>query len=290
VEQEITNKAKVLIEAFPYIQKYRGKYFVIKAGGSILKIREAKENFLPDVAFLSTVGIKPIIVCGGGPFITEEIEKRGKKVRFIEGIRVTDSETLGIVKKILSDVRDGFVEFLRKEMKIEAVGLEPEEKFLIARKVHYQKGEEVIDLGFVGQIEYVDTEYLKKKFEETQVIVITPLAYSKEGILYNVNADSVAYSVSTAIKAEKLIFLTNVLGVMRNPENPETLISILKISQAENLIKEGIINAGMVPKVRAGIKSIKEGVKKVHIISGNISHSILLEVFTDEGVGTEIVK
>ena len=204
MEQEITNKAKVLIEAFPYIQKYRGKYFVIKAGGSILKIREAKENFLPDVAFLSTVGIKPIIVCGGGPFITEEIEKRGKKVRFIEGIRVTDSETLGIVKKILSDVRDGFVEFLKKEMKIEAAGLEPEEKFLIARKVHYQKGEEVIDLGFVGQIEYVDTEYLKKKFEENQVLVITPLAYSKEGILYNVNADSVAYSVSTAIKAEKL--------------------------------------------------------------------------------------
>ncbi len=290
MEQEITNKAKVLIEAFPYIQKYCGKYFVIKAGGSILKIREAKENFLPDVAFLSTVGIKPIIVCGGGPFITEEIEKRGKKVRFIEGIRVTDSETLGIVKKILSDVRDGFVEFLKKEMKIEAIGLEPEEKFLIARKVHYQKGEEVIDLGFVGQIEYVDTEYLKKKFGENQVLVITPLAYSKEGILYNVNADSVAYSVSTAIKAEKLIFLTNVAGVMRNPENPETLISILKISQAENLIKEGIINAGMVPKVRAGIKSIKEGVKKVHIISGNISHSILLEVFTDEGIGTEIVR
>ena len=290
MEDVITNKAKVLVEAYRYIQRYKGKIFVLKAGGSILKIKEAKENFLFDISFLSAVGIKSLVVCGGGPLITEEMEKRGKKAEFIEGIRVTDSETLNIARKILSDIRDEFVNFLREKMGVKAEGLEPEERFLIARKIHYQRGEEVIDLGFVGQIEYADVDYIKKKFEENDVLVVIPLAYSKEGVIYNVNADLVAYSLATNMKVEKLIFLTNVSGVMRNPENQDTLIPILKIDQAENLINKGIIDGGMIPKVKAGIKSVKEGVEKVHIISGNIPHSILLEVFTDEGIGTEIVK
>ncbi|HDN97855.1 MAG TPA: acetylglutamate kinase [bacterium] len=290
MEDVITNKAKVLVEAYRYIQRYKGKIFVLKAGGSILKIKEAKENFLFDISFLSAVGIKSLVVCGGGPLITEEMEKKGKKAEFIEGIRVTDSETLNIARKILSDIRDEFVNFLREKMGVKAEGLEPEERFLIARKIHYQRGEEVIDLGFVGQIEYADVDYIKKKFEENDVLVVIPLAYSKEGVIYNVNADLVAYSLATNMKVEKLIFLTNVSGVMRNPENQDTLIPILKIDQAENLINKGIIDGGMIPKVKAGIKSVKEGVEKVHIISGNIPHSILLEVFTDEGIGTEIVK
>jgi len=290
VDDEILKKADVLLESYPYIKNYKGKIFVIKVGGSILRIEEARKDILQDIAFLEVVGINVILICGGGPFITEEIEKRGGKVTFIDGLRVTDNNTLQIVKDVLYNVRDGIVEKLVEKFQTSASSILPEEKCVIAKKIHYQRGAEVVDLGFVGQVDQVNNEYIKNKLEKYKVLVAAPLFYDKNGVLLNVNGDSVASSIAESLKVEKLIFLTDVLGIMRHPEKPETLISILELSEGNELIEKKVIKEGMIPKAMSAISAIKNGVKKVHIISGNISHSILLEVFTKAGVGTEIIK
>lgn len=286
--EEAIKKAEVLAEAYQYIREYRDKVFVIKFGGSILKLPNVKENILKDVAFLEAVGVKTLLVCGGGPFINEEIEKRGKKPAFVEGLRVTDAETMKIVEDILFGIRDNVVEHLKQTLKVKASSLQPSEKFMTAKKVHYQKGEEIVDLGFVGQAGSINTDYINAKLEEERVLVMAPIAYGEDGNLYNINGDAVASAAAEWLKAEKLIFITDVLGVMRNPQNPDTLISILQVSEAEELIEKNIVKEGMIPKVKSGVSSIKKGVKKVHIISGNIPHSIVLEVFTEHGIGTEI--
>ncbi|MCM8758882.1 MAG: acetylglutamate kinase [Candidatus Omnitrophica bacterium] len=288
MEPEIIQKAEVLVEALPYIQKYKGKVFVIKVGGGILKLPESKRNILHDIAFLYSVGIKVVVICGAGPAITEEIEKRGKRARFIEGLRVTDADVLEVVVEILGAARDEIVEILKKDFKVDVYPLKPEEGHLIAKKIHWQKGDEVIDLGFVGQVEKVKTEIINSYLNKG-VTVFAPIGISTEGQLFNINGDSVSSAVAKEIGAEKLIFVTSVRGVMRNVDNPDTLISVINASQVENLINEKVIHGGMLPKVRAAIAGLKGGVKKVHIISGNLPHSIILEVFTEHGVGTEII-
>ena len=290
VDGTLMKKAEFFAEIFPYIREFQGKYFVIKVGGSISRISDATQDILFDCAFLKLVGINPIIVCGGGPFITDELEKRGKKAEFMEGLRITDKETLNIVDEVLSGVRDRFTTEIKENFGIDAVALKPEENYIFAKPIHYQQGEEVVDLGFVGQVDEVNVEYLKQKSKEEGILVIAPLAYSKNGDLYNINGDSVAASIAQSLNVEKLIFLTAVRGVMRHPEKAETLISVLTMKQVEDLIKSGIIKEGMIPKVKAAVSSIKKGVGKVHIISGNVPHSILLEIFTVHGVGTEIVR
>ncbi len=290
MEEEVIKKAEVLVEAYSYIKEYRNKVFVVKCGGSIFRLSSLRENVLRDIAFLEAVGIKTVLVCGGGPFITEEIEKRGKKPVFIDGLRVTDEDTLKIVKGVLFGVRDDIVKYLRESLKVNASALLPEEKFMNARRIHYQRGEEVIDLGFVGQVGSVNTGYINTRLEDNHVLVMAPLVYGEDENLYNINGDSVAAGIAESMQAEKLIFITDVLGVMRNTQNPDTLISVLQVSEAEDLIEENTIKGGMIPKVKAGISSIKKGVRKVHIVSGNISHSIILEVFTEHGVGTEILR
>lgn len=290
MEDDVIKKAEVLVEAYPYIKEYRDKVFVIKCGGSIFRIPSAKESILRDIAFLEAVGIKTILVCGGGPFITEEIEKRGKKPVFIEGLRVTDADTLDIVKTVLFGVRDDIVEYFKGMLNVPAASLLPEERFVTARKIHYQKGEEVIDLGFVGQVGSVNTKYINSRLDKEHVLVMAPILPGDNGNLYNVNGDSVSAGIAESMQAEKLIFITDVLGVMRNPQNPDTLISVLRVTEAEELLEDKVIKGGMIPKVKAGISSIKKGVGKVHIVSGNILHSIILEIFTEHGVGTEILK
>ena len=289
MEENILKKVDVFIEAFKYIREFKNKIFVIKIGGSIYQIEEAKDTILFDIAFLSTIGIKIIIVCGGGKFISEEIEKRGKKIQFIDGLRVTDFETLQIVKDVLFKIRDEIVEKLNK-YDVNVGKLEPEEKFIFASKIHYQKVEEIIDLGFVGSIKKVNVEYIKNKLKEKNILVCAPIAIGEDGNFYNVNGDSFAANVAISLKSEKLIFITDVPGIMRNPENPDTLIPRLTISQCEELLKEGIIKGGMIPKVKAGTNVIKNEVKKVHIISGNILHSLLIEILTEHGVGSEIIE
>lgn len=281
-------KAEVLVEALPYIQQYKGRVFVVKIGGAILRLPESKKNILHDIAFLNAVGIKTIVVCGAGPTITEEIEKRGKKVKFIEGLRVTDADVLEIVVELLGANRDEIVKTLRDEFNTEALAVKEDQGHLIARKIHWQKGDEIIDLGFVGQVEKVNTDVINS-FLEKGVVVFSPIGISEDGQKYNINGDSVSSAVARAMGAEKLIFITSVRGVMRNIDNPDTMLSIITASQAENLIKEGVIQGGMIPKVRGAIASLKGGVKKVHIISGNIPHSLILEVFTEQGAGTEII-
>lgn len=290
MEEDVIKKAEVLVEAYPYIKEYRDKVFVIKCGGSIFRIPEAKENILRDIAFLEAVGIKTLLVCGGGPFISEEIEKNGKKPVFIDGLRVTDAGTMSIVKNVLFGVRDDIVKYLTGPLNVTAAALMPEEKFMTARKIHYQKGEEVIDLGFVGQVGGVNTGHINARLEKERVLVMAPLVYGDDANLYNINGDSVSSGIAESMRAEKLIFITDVLGVMRNPQNPETLISVLQTSEAEELLEKNTIKGGMIPKVKAGLSSIKKGVGKVHIVSGNIPHSIVLEIFTEHGVGTEILK
>jgi len=282
-------KVDVFIESFKYIKEFKNKIFVIKIGGSIYQIKEAKESILFDIAFLSTIGIKIIIVCGGGKFISEEIKKKGKKTEFVDGLRVTDFETLQIVKSVLFKIRDEIVENLNK-YGVAVDKLEPDEKFVFASKIHYQKGEEIIDLGFVGSVKKVDVEYIKNRLKEKDILVCAPIAIGEDGNLYNVNGDSFAANISINLKNEKLIFITDVPGVMRNLEKSDTLISILTASECEELLNEGVIKGGMIPKIRASINGIKNGVKKVHIISGNISHSLLIEVLTDHGIGSEIIK
>jgi len=288
VNSNFFQKAEVLVEALPYIQQYKGRVFVVKIGGAILRLPESKKNILHDIAFLNAVGIKTIVVCGAGPTITEEIEKRGKKVKFIEGLRVTDADVLEIVVELLGANRDEIVKTLRDEFNTEALAIKEDQGHLIARKIHWQKGDEIIDLGFVGQVEKVNTDVINS-FLEKGVVVFSPIGISEDGQKYNINGDSVSSAVARAMGAEKLIFITSVRGVMRNIDNPDTLLSIITASQAENLIKEGVIQGGMIPKVRGAIASLKGGVKKVHIISGNIPHSLILEVFTEQGAGTEII-
>ncbi len=284
----IFQKAEALTEALPYIQRYKGKIFVIKIGGAILRIPESRKNILHDVAFLNAVGIKTVIVCGAGPAITEEIEKRGKKVKFVEGLRITDADVLEIVVEVLGSVRDEFARDLINEFKTPAFSLKPEDGHLIARKIHWQKGDEVIDLGFVGQVESVNTDVIKETLEKG-IVIFAPIGISRDGQKYNINGDSVSSSVAQSLGAEKLIFVSGVKGVMRNLDNSDTLISVLTASQAEGLINEGVIHGGMIPKVKGAIASLKGGVKKVHIISGNIAHSLILEIFTEQGIGTEII-
>lgn len=288
MNNSIFQKAETLVEAFPYIQKYKGKIFVIKIGGGILKLSESRQNILHDIAFLSSVGIKTVVVCGAGPAITEEIEKRGKKAKFIEGLRVTDAEILDVVVDVLGSARDSIAKTLKDDFGVEAIVLKPEDRHLIAEKIHWQKGLEVIDLGFVGQVVEVKTGIIMSAAEKG-VVVLAPVGISVDGQKYNINGDSVSSAVARSLGAEKLIFMTGVRGVMRNLDNPDTLISVITATQAENLINEEVIIGGMIPKVRGAISSLRGGVKKVHIISGNMPHSLILEVFTEHGVGTEIV-
>ncbi|MCM8804714.1 MAG: acetylglutamate kinase [Candidatus Omnitrophica bacterium] len=290
MDESILRKADVLVESFKYIKEFKNKVFVIKIGGSIYQIEDAKETILFDVAFLSLLGIKIILVCGGGKFINDEIEKKGKKAKFVDGLRITDFETLEIAKSVLFKIRDEMIDILSNEFGVSADKLTPEEKFVIASKIHYQKGEEVIDLGFVGQVKKVNVDYIENKLNEKKILVSAPIAIGEDENLYNINGDLFAANISLNLKSEKLIFITDVLGIMRNPENPDTLISILTISQCEELINQEVIKGGMIPKIKAGINGIKNGVKKVHIISGNIPHSLLLETLTEHGVGSEIIK
>jgi len=281
--QEAIKKADVLIEALPYIKEFHKKVFVIKYGGSILGEERVRQSVLEDIAFLRYSGIRPIIVHGGGPNITERLKEKKITTEFIEGMRVTDQFTLKIVEEELDKLNDLIVEEINSHGEI-GVGLKEEKVVLKATKKKSKK-----DLGFVGEVIDFDREKIEDTLKSA-IPVITPMGVSNDGVIYNINADQVAFFLASKLKAEKLLFLTDVLGVMRDPLDEASLISTIKASQTEGLIKKKVIGEGMVPKVRAAVKAIDEGVGKAHIIDAKIPHAILLEIFTDEGIGTEIVK
>lgn len=281
--KEFIEKADVLIEAIPYIRRFRGKVVVIKYGGSAQIDNELKKSTIEDIVFMYLAGIKVVIVHGGGPFIEEAIAGRGRKSIFIEGLRVTDMETLDIVEDILiNKVNKDIVEMIRNKG-AEAKGLaDKEADFIKARQIKRE-------LGFVGEIIEISPALVELLTNEDCIYVLAPLA-GGEGQLLNINADHFAGEIASSIPAEKIIFMTDVPGIMKNPGDPSTLVSTFRVNNIEDFIKNGIIGTGMIPKVRAGEAALKKGVSKVHIIDGRIKHALLLEVFTDKGIGTEIVR
>lgn len=280
--KEAIKKADVLIEALPYIERFQKKIFVIKYGGSILTEERVRKAVLEDIAFLRYTGIRPILVHGGGPNITERLRSHKIASEFVDGMRVTDEFTLKVVEEELNELNSLITGELNAHGAL-AKGVTKEDKILFAVKKAHEK-----DLGFVGEVTGFDETKLQAVLKKA-IPVITPMGVADDGTIYNINADDVAFFLATRLKAEKLVLLTNVLGVMRDLHNEDSLISSISAKDAEDLIGQGVIEKGMIPKVRAAVNAIEAGVGKAHIVDAKIPHAILLEIFTNEGIGTEII-
>ncbi|MBP9854279.1 MAG: acetylglutamate kinase [Candidatus Omnitrophica bacterium] len=281
---DVIKKASVLIEAIPYIHAFRRKVFVIKYGGSILDDAKIRHNVLQDIVFLSYVGINTILVHGGGPAISSRLKEMNIKSEFHEGIRVTDKQTLDIVSEELDRLNQLIVAEI-KALKGDVTGLHGQENI-----IHVEKKIAVKDLGFVGSVSSVDKKTLEKHLRNGHITVVSPMGVTVEKVPHNINADEVASAIAHSMNAEKLVLLTNVQGVLRNPTDPNSLISTLTVSEINDLIEQKIIDGGMIPKVRSCIEALEAGVKKTHIVDARIQHALLLEFFTNEGIGTQIIK
>lgn len=288
------DKAKVLIEALPYIRRFYDKTIVIKYGGSTMEEEQMKQSFALDVVLLKFIGINPVIVHGGGPQIGQMLNRLGKKSQFIEGMRVTDRETMDVVEMVLVGRVNKEIVSLINQQGGKAVGLSGKDgRLIIAKKLKMVKksslGEvpEVIDIGMVGEVKSINPGVIKALEKESFIPVIAPVGVGEEGETYNINADLVAGKIASALKAEKLILLTDVEGVL---DEKHQLIASLDLKRAKQLISKKVISSGMIPKVNCCIHAVEEGVAKTHIIDGRVEHSILLEIFTDVGIGTQIYK
>ncbi len=282
--EELVEKASILIEALPYIKKFRGKEVLIKYGGAAMTYDEIRENVLRDLVFMSYVGIKPILIHGGGKNITENLKKRGIQSNFVNGLRVTDKATIEVVIETLGELNQSIVHDLNK-FGARAIGLSGHDAEILNVVRHTADG----DVGYVGKVTSVNILPMKELTEFHIIPVIYPIGIDEKGEAYNVNADEAAAKIAVAMGVQKLIILTNVKGLMKNPEDENSLISSLHGHEVQQLIDQKVITAGMIPKVRACTTAIEGGVKKAHIIDGRIKHSLLLEIFTDQGIGTEIV-
>ncbi len=282
--ENIIKKASILIEAIPYIHAFRRKVFVIKYGGSILDNETIRKNILEDIVFLSYVGIRTILIHGGGPHISNRMKKAGMKSEFHGGIRVTDKKTLAIVSEELEKLNQQIVTEV-KELKGDVTGLRGDENI-----IHVEKRKAEKDLGFVGTITSINEEALQEHLKRGHITVVSPMGISVEKQPHNINADEVASAIATSLKAEKLVLLTDVQGVLRSTDKAGSLISTLKIDQIDDLIKREVIRDGMIPKVGACVEALAGGVKKTHIVDARIQHALLLEIFTDQGIGTQILK
>ena len=282
-------KAEALLEALPFIQKFRGQTFVIKYGGSAMEDDHLIERLLRDVVFLEAVGINPALVHGGGKAITQRMREAGLSPRFVNGLRVTDEAAIRIVEEVLDEViRPRIVETLR-EFGGRAEGFSGRDVFK-AKKLPLQiDGKNMIDIGYVGEVTALDLAGITNAIENEVVPVISPIGQAEDGTILNVNADIAAGAMAGALKASKMIFVSDVLGVMRNVKDPSSLIPTVNRKEATSLVKDEIIEGGMIPKVLSAVASIGQGVGKVHLIDGRIPHALLLEVFTADGIGTEIV-
>ncbi len=289
--QQMIEKAGVLIEALPYIQKFRGDTVVVKFGGSIMESEIGYRNILKDVAFMECVGLQPVIVHGGGKSVSKKMREAHIQPNFVQGLRVTDEATIKVVESVLNnEVNPHLVEII-KNYGGKAHGIHGEDIVKVKKHsgVDPQTGEE-LDWGYVGKVIHVDVEPIKAFLKADIIPVITPLGRGEDGHLYNVNADDVANAVACALQARKLVFLSDVPGLLRDINDPTSLISTLSLAEVEDLIARGIISGGMLPKIGGAVEALKAGVSKTHIIDSALPHSLLLELFTDKGVGTEIVK
>lgn len=287
---DVTAKAKVLLEALPYIQDFRGSTFVVKYGGSFMDdpTSEVRVRVATDIAFLAAVGINVVVVHGGGKAITRAMETSGLKANFVGGLRVTDDATIAVVKKTLDEIVNKDVCDAVTAAKGKPKGL-PGDTVLVCQKLTTDDDGKEIDLGYVGDVTEVKVKLIKKEIGEGFIPVISPVAEGYDGKPYNVNADLVAGRVASALRARRLVYMSDVPGLLSDPKNPDSLISTLKISQVDDLKKKGVIDKGMRPKVQSAIRALEEGVQRVHFIDGRLPHSLLLEIFTDKGIGTEIV-
>ena len=290
---DIITKAEILTEALPYIRNFFGKTFVIKYGGAAQVQENLKDSFATDVVMLNFIGIRTAIVHGGGPKISVTMEKMGKKPQFIQGQRITDEETMDIVEMVLGGLINKEIVSLINSHGGKAVGLSGKDGGLITAKKKLIKksseagDEEMIDIGFVGEVTHIEPHVIRSLEKEGFIPVISPVGAGPNGETLNINADSVASSIASALHAEKMILLTDVPGIINKSKRT---VSTLKSNHVKKLIRDGTITGGMLPKVQACVKAIEGGVPKTHIIDGRIPHCLLLEIFTKEGIGTEIQK
>jgi len=283
--EEAIRKAQVLVEALPYIKKFHKKTIVIKYGGSILGEEKIRKSVLEDIVFLSFMGLRPVLVHGGGPNISDRMRSSGKKTEFVDGMRVTDEETLNLVEEELQKLNEIIVNELT-ELGAKAIGLNGKKDKLI----QVEKKKAKIDLGLVCRIVKINADLIKEELKKDKIVVVLPMGVGTDNKTYNVNADEAASFVASSLQAEKLVLMTNVKGIMRNQEDPNSFFSTLTVEEANSLIQGNVISQGMIPKVSACINALEEGVKKTHIVDARTPHGLLLEIFTDTGVGSEIVK
>ena len=283
--KELLQKAEVLIEALPYIQRFNRKIIVVKYGGSAMVDEELKKHVIQDVTLLKLVGFKPIIVHGGGKEISKWVGKVGMEPVFINGLRKTDEATMEIAEMVLNKVNKSLVTLVQ-ELGVNAVGISGKDGGLLKVEKKYSNGE---DIGFVGEITEVNPQILYDLLEKDFLPIICPVGMDAEYNSYNINADDAACAIAKAVKAEKLAFLTDIEGFYKDPKDKDTLISELRVSEARELIGDGFIGGGMLPKLNNCIDAIENGVSRVHILDGRIAHCLLLEIFTNRGIGTAIL-
>lgn len=277
---------EILVKALPYIIKFRDSIIVIKYGGSVMTNEELKKSFCENVVLLKTLGMHPVIVHGGGKKITELMNKLNKEPVFIKGHRVTDAETMEVVEMVLSGIINKDIVFSITKSGGKAVGISGKDSFTIkAKKKIIETGE---DLGFVGEVDKIEPSLILSLIKDGYIPVISPIGVDEDGNSYNINADDVTAEIAVALKADKLIYLTDVDGIYEDINNPETFISSITIKKLKELVEKGVIREGMIPKAMSMIKAVERGVNKVHIINGTIKNSLLIEIFTDEGIGTQI--
>lgn len=284
--QEVLKKAEVLIEALPYIQKFNRKIIVVKYGGSAMSNEELQKNVIKDVTLLKLVGFKPIIVHGGGKEISRWVGKVGKEAQFIGGLRVTDNETMEIAEMVLGKVNKSLVTMVQ-ELGVKAVGISGKDGGLLKVNKKYADGQ---DIGFVGDIKEVNAKILYDLMEKDFLPIVAPIGLDDDFSTYNINADDAACAIAKAVGADKLVFLTDIEGLYKNIEDKNSFISRITATEANDLIEEGFIGGGMLPKLNNCTLAIENGVNRVHILDGRIPHCLLLEIFTKEGIGTAIIR
>ncbi len=283
--QEILQKAEVLIEALPYIQRFNRKIIVVKYGGSAMVDEELKKSLIQDVPLLNLVRFKPIIVHGGGKEISKWVEKSGMEPEFVNGLRKTDAATMEIAEMVLGKVNKSLVQMVQ-ELGVNAIGISGKDGGLLKVDKKYSQGQ---DIGFVGDVREVNPKVLFDLLEKDFLPIVCPIGLGESFDTYNINADDAACAIARAVNAEKLAFLTDIEGVYKDPEDKSTLISELSVSEAQELIGDGYIGGGMLPKLNNCIDAIENGVSRVHILDGRIPHCLLLEIFTNRGIGTAIL-
>ena len=286
IKQEYLDKAAVLIEALPYIQRFNRKIMVVKYGGSAMIDEELKKNVIADVVLLKLVGFKPIIVHGGGKEISRWVGKVGMEPHFVNGLRVTDEDTMEVAEMVLNKVTKELVSMVQA-LGVKAVGISGKDGCLLQCSRKTSGGQ---DIGYVGDVTHVEPKILYDLLEKDFLPVVCPIGMDDHFHSYNINADDAASAIAESMQAEKLAFLSDIEGVLRDKDDPSSLISELTVSEAEELIREGVVGGGMIPKLQNCIDAINRGISRVHILDGRIPHCLLLEFFTNEGIGTAIMK